>query len=83
MVTATGTTSTTTAEVESYCNLDFDNITAPIDPYVLKELLLETNYDIDEIDFLVKGFTEGFCIGYKGLRERQDVSSNIPLKVGV
>ena len=69
-------------KVETFYNFDFDNLVTPINPNKLGDLLSETGYDANEIQFLVKGFSEGFDIGYKGIEERQDVSNNIPLKVG-
>ena len=32
--------------------------------------------------FLVKGFTEGFDLGYRGPQQRRDYSNNIPLRIG-
>ena len=48
----------------------------------LEQYLYETEYDADETEFLVKGFREGFDIGYEGPVDRKDTSENIPLKVG-
>ena len=31
----------------------------------------------------MNGFTHGFDIGYEGMKARQDLSQNIPIKVGV
>ena len=41
-----------------------------------------SNYNEKEIEFLRKGFTTGFDIGYEGPINRQSVSENIPLKIG-
>ena len=49
---------------------------------VLKRLLTESNYDIEETNFLVNGFSNGFDIGYCGPWNRQDTSRNIPFQVG-
>ena len=46
------------------------------------ELLQESNYDKTESIFLIKGFTEGFDIGYQGPQIRQSKSHNIPFSVG-
>ena len=47
---------------------------------MLHNLLRNTNYDEDETQFIVDGFTKGFDMGYRGPMKRQDSSSNIPLK---
>ena len=46
------------------------------------ELLKEIQYPEHEIEFLQKGFTQGFDIGYEGPKERQSSSQNIPFSVG-
>ena len=43
-------------------------------------LLIESNYDIDKTNKLIKGFTEGFSIGYCGPENRRDTAANLPLK---
>ena len=54
----------------------------PLDVDKFEELLIQTNYDKDETQFLVQGFREGFDIGYEGTTIRQSVSENIPFTVG-
>ena len=49
---------------------------------VFEKLLKETNYDPVETEFLVKGFRQGFDIGYRGPERRRSKSKNIPLTVG-
>ena len=68
--------------VETFYNFDFDNVVTPINPVTLQNLLRETHYEENEIEFLVKGFTEGFDISYEGPSSREDEASNIPLQVG-
>ena len=63
-------------------NFDLKNIVTPIDVGTLHRFLKETEYDIEETQFLVNGFSEGFDIGYEGPEVRQDKSENIPLQVG-
>ena len=48
----------------------------------LRQLLIETKYDKEEIEFLYKGFTEGFDLQYRGPEERQSLSKNLPFMVG-
>ncbi len=38
----------------------------PVNPVKLGELLTSIGYDREKIDFLVEGFTHGFCIGHQG-----------------
>ena len=63
-------------------NFDITNIITPIKAGVLNKLLKETGYDHKKRDYLVKGFTQGFDIGYRGPLERCDTSRNIPITVG-
>ena len=48
----------------------------------LKKFLDETKYNENKAEELITGFTEGFDLGYAGVRTRCDVSSNIPLRIG-
>ena len=63
-------------------NLNLDNIVTLIRIQRLEEMLCAAGYDPKKIEFLKKGFTEGFDIGYKGPINRQSRSNNIPLKIG-
>ena len=49
---------------------------------MLIESLQQANYDPHEISFLEKGFISGFDICYRGPKNGQSISSNIPLKIG-
>ena len=49
---------------------------------MLANLLRETAYDESKTKYLIDGFTNGFDIGYRGPTNRQDTSSNLPLRVG-
>ena len=55
----------------------------PVDVNQLEKLLISSNYDAKETEFLVKGFKQGFDIGYRGPNVRQDLSQNIPFTKGV
>ena len=51
-----------------YCkNYDLENIHTPVNYKTFERLLKETNYDAKETDFLIRGFKEGFDVGYQGL----------------
>ena len=63
-------------------NYDLTNIITPVKTKHFISELRKANYPKQDIEFLEKGFTEGFDIGYKGPRNRQSISSNIPLKQG-
>ena len=67
-------------EYEFIENKDLTSIQTPVKVDELERLLRETDYDENEIEFLVKGFREGFDIGYEGPTDRCDLSNNIPIK---
>ena len=71
------------AVVSRFENFDLKNIVTPINALRLEELLVGSGYNRNETEFLVKGFTNGFDIGYAGPQVRQHKSRNIPLKCGV
>ena len=54
----------------------------PINVQALQVLLRQSGYDRGKIEFLIRGFQEGFSIGCEGPRNRCDQSENIPLRVG-
>ena len=53
------------------------NLPTPINPSKLEYLLLVSGYPQHQIDTLVKGFTEGFDIGYLGDRNNTLESNNL------
>ena len=63
-------------------NFDLEGIITPVNPDILEQLLVTSNYDSQEMNFLVNGFRHGFDIGYKGPHNRKDMADNIPLQVG-
>ena len=69
-------------EIEHYSNLDLSSIVTPLDVKRFEELLKESEYPKEEMEFLLEGFTNGFDIGYKGPEVRQSTSTNIPFSVG-
>ena len=62
--------------------MDLDSIITPLDVTAFEDMLIEANYDAEEMRFLLDGFTNGFDIGYQGPSVRQSYSENIPLSVG-
>ena len=69
-------------KIDQYENSDIDRIVTPIRAKSLEKLLIEADYDLNETQFLVEGFTQGFPIGYAGPTERRDFSRNIPITIG-
>ena len=60
-------------------NYDIDKVQTPVKAEVLNELLIKTQYNPKERDFLVEGFRHGFTLGYQGPENRRDTSHNIPI----
>ena len=61
-------------------NHDVTHIKTPVNADRLEELLVESNYDKEETEFLVRGFTEGFDLCYEGPKGRTDTAKNIPIR---
>ena len=61
-------------------NFDLTNIVTPVDAKVLRELLIETNYDRAKTDVLIDGFINGFDIGYRGHLAVQMKSPNLKFR---
>ena len=51
-------------------------------PDALRRLLLETDYDKNEIDFLYSSFKYGFDLGYEGSISTQRYAPNLKLRIG-
>ena len=66
------------SDLPTYTNFDLENIVTPLKVHKFAELLHESNYNKEESEFLVDGFTNGFDIGYQGPSVRQSESENIP-----
>ena len=49
----------------------------------MQQLLLNSNYDKQESEFVIKGLRYGFDIGYEGDRKRRDFSKNLKFRDGV
>ena len=62
-----------------YENFDLENIVTPVKVNELRKLLEETEYDKEKSKKLLKGFTEGFSIGYHGPKNVQQTSLNLKL----
>ena len=62
--------------------MDWKAITTPIKTQELREELERSEYEPKKLEFLIKGFEDGFDLGYRGPENRQDLSKNIPFTVG-
>ena len=51
-------------ELEYFMNLDLESVVTPIRIEKYEQLLRDTKYPAEDRDFLVRGFKEGFDIGY-------------------
>lgn len=69
-------------DVQWYENFDLETIITPVKVDRLRELLEETGYDKEKTKFLVKGFTEGFSLGYQGPKNRRTFARNHKLQAG-
>ena len=70
-------------EVLEGMNLNLTDIVTPVKAEKLRSLLLETGYDQGKIEFLYKGFKEGFCLHYAGpLESGQRTAPNLKLRIG-
>ena len=63
-------------------NYDLEKIVTPVDPFKLRNLLRESHYDSDKTEFLFKGFTEGFDLGYNNEDEVRQLSPNLKITIG-
>ena len=65
-----------------YNNMDLENIETPINAEILKQLLIESNYAVEEIDYIFNGFTKGFSLEYQASTEVKQSAPNLKLRVG-
>ena len=63
-------------------NLDLAMIFTPIRVHQLASLLEETNFDVEDTQFLIEGFSKGFNLGYQGKNDVRMTSPNLKLTVG-
>ena len=61
-------------------NFDLENIITPVDPVAFERLLVKSKYDPKKTEFIVKGFSEGFDLGYEGPSNIQLRSKNLKFK---
>ena len=63
-------------------NYDMVNVVTPVNVDELHQLLVASQYNSTETQFLLKGFSEGFDLCYTGPSKCCDKSRNIPFSVG-
>ena len=69
-------------EILYYENFNLETVVSPVNADKLEEYLKQANYDPVKTDFLVKGFKEGFSIGYNGDPKVKLRAPNLTLNVG-
>ena len=69
-------------EILYFENYDINNIITPVNVGALESLLIESNYDANETQFLTDGFKNGFSLGYNGPTRVRIKSPNLKLVVG-
>ena len=69
-------------QILQYENKDLTNIITPVNVQQLGKLLDKTNYNKEESEFLIDGFTNGFDLGYRGPENIQQTSQNLKFTVG-
>ena len=66
-----------------YENFNLTDIFTPVDADKLEQLLIETDYDSEKTKYLVKGFQEGFSLGYEGQWNIKLTAPNLKFQEGV
>ena len=61
---------------------DTNNIVTPVRVGVLQHLLEQACYPPAKIEFLIRGFVDGFDIHYEGKTDVKLLSNNLPLRCG-
>ena len=69
-------------EILYFENFDLETLVTPINVDRFCELLRESDYDKNEIQFIWNGFNDGFPIEYHGEMNVQIISKNLPITVG-
>ena len=61
-------------------NFDLESNVTPVNADILEQLLIQSEYDIDETKFLVNGFRHGFPLGYEGCKTVRMTAPNLPYR---
>ena len=65
-----------------YTNYDLENVVTPVKVDILENMLKETGYDQMKTNKIIRGFKNGFSLGYEGPTNVQLTAPNLPLYVG-
>ena len=69
-------------DVKWAVNYDLDNICTPVKADVLNELLVQANYDVEKLQYVVNGFRTGFSLKFSGNRDVKRLAPNLKLRIG-
>ena len=70
-------------KIDWFENFDLKTIETPVKADILGKMLQVAGYNKKKTDYLVKGFTNGFSLKYRGPRKNiQMTAANLPLTVG-
>ena len=64
-------------------NFDMESVVTPVNADKLQQLLLQSNYNLIETEFVVNGFREGFTLGYHGPTDVKIKAPNLKITPGV
>ena len=67
-------------EILYYENFNMEDFVSLVKPKILEQMLKQADYDTDEMQFLVDGFTEGFSLGYQGRIDIQVTAPNLKFR---
>ena len=63
-------------------NLDLHNIITPVNAIRFEQLLVQSNYDTKETQYLINGFKHGFSLQFEGDRKVKKLAPNLKLRIG-
>ena len=69
-------------EILEFQNDDLHSIVTPVKVKVYEQMLKQAGYDSQKTKFLVKGFKQGFSLGYQGPKKVKRKAPNLILRVG-
>ena len=68
-------------QVPWFENFDLESIVTPVDVQEYERLLIQSKFSKRKRIKLVKGFTEGFSLGYDGEKNIQKKAANLPFRI--
>ena len=73
---------TATAAVLWHENFNIHDIITPVDAEMFKQLLIETGYNSNKVNYLYHGFSQGFSLEFKGNRDVVRYAPNLKIRIG-